>query len=433
MVGMIIAGPLADLWGRKRGLILSLAMCCVVSVIHAVLPLSTSFAFLLVLRIFSGFAAALSIPTAITLAVESVPQNDRLRLIFGIQFMGSLGYLMEAIGVQWFMPHFGEDERDNWRGLCLFVGLPALISLPMVFVIWESPTFLAINGRWNECTASLDAIAWWNGRPRRQQAIPHRVSRIWRSLSFSETRGRTLQALAESYLSILLLLTLIDSARSFFVSGSAYLCKDLFELTRLNQSIPPTTLNIIASLSPLIGLMIGERFIAYGVRNIMMFCCIVAAAALFIVALDAVRTISWLLLLLVLIYKLTYGPTGTCISVMKVEAFPTEFRATAFAAICVVAKLLCALGPTLVEALKSEEAASSWDSRQLTVYIVSLAAFSLVAGILTHWVPITDDEGLALKDFSRLNIDSDSDGDANDAENKKIPEYGTLSSSQPQS
>merc|ERR1719220_1499140 len=123
-----------------------------------------------------------------------------------------------------------------------------------------------------------------------------------------------------------MLLLLIDALRSFFTSGSAYLCKDLFELTRLNRPISPTFLNVIASLSPLVGLIIGERFIWMGVRFIMLWCSVIAAAALVVIAFPCVRNISWLLLAMVLCYKLTFGPMGTCVSLMKVEAFPTEFR-----------------------------------------------------------------------------------------------------------
>mmetsp|Transcript_39961 Transcript_39961/g.127096 ORF Transcript_39961/g.127096 Transcript_39961/m.127096 type:complete len:437 (-) Transcript_39961:116-1426(-) len=433
MVGMIIAGPFADIFGRKRGLLLSLVLICLSSCLHAVLPLSTPVWVILMLRIISGISGAMAIPTGITLAVESSPQESRLRLVFGVSFLGALGYLVEALGVEWFMPHFGEESTDNWRGLCLFIGIPALLSIPTVVRLVESPTFLAVNGRWAECSATLDTISRWNERPRRQQALPRRTSEIWRSLSCSETRGPTLRSLAAAYLGILVLLILIDASRSFFTSGSAYLCKDLFELTRLNNAMSPTTLNVIASLSPLVGLIIGERLVFMGVRTIMFACGFLSAAALVALAFGPIRSTSWLLLTLVLVYKLCYGPMGTCVSLMKVEAFPTEFRATAFSAICVAGKLLCAVGPTLVEALKQEESASSWTSQNLAIYLVSLASASVLSGLLSLQVPAAcGGDGGVLRDFSKVTLDSHAKGEADGSveaftrAQEATPNYGSV-------
>jgi len=430
MVGMIVAGPLADLWGRKRGLVLAQVLICAACCLHAVLPAHIGFGALVVLRLVSGVSGAMGIPTGISLAVESCPQKDRLRLVFGISFLGSLGYLLEAMGIQWFMPHFGEEATDNWRGLCLFCGIPALATLPLVLVLRESPTFLAISGRPQECIDSLDSISYWNGVPRRIEPVQRRTSKIWRRLSISATRGPTLWGLAMHYLPVLVLLVLVDSMRSFFVSGSAYLCKDLFELTRMNQSVSPPFLNIIASISPLVGLIIGERCVWMGVRTIMLGGSVIAAASLAALASEGVRSLSWLLLVLVLCYKLTYGPLGTCVSVMKVEAFPTEFRGTAFAAICVAGKLLCALGPTLVEALKEEEAASSWRPKPLAIYLFSLAAAVLVSGLLALAVPVSGggEEGVPLQDFSKLDgLDSDDEQDLKaKARTASADDYGSV-------
>jgi len=412
MAGMVVAGPLADLWGRKRALALALVMICIVNCLHAVLPLGTSFGVIVVLRIFTGVAGAIGIPTGISLAVESCPQRERLWMVFAITFLGSLGYLIEAVGVEAFMPHFGEEDTDNWRGLCLFCGIPALASLPFVYFLGESPTLLAINGSYIECLESLGTIARWNGQPppgSRPQSSSRRRSTLWRSLTVAETRGTTLWRLAADFLPILVLLVLVDSLRSFFTSGSAYLCKDLFELTRLNDSISPTGLNVIASISPLVGLIIGERLSGFGVKTIMFGSSLIAAGSMVALAFPVVRSISLLLLILVLAYKLTYGPMVTCLALMKVESFPTEFRATAFAAICVAGKLLCALGPTLVEALKKDESASSWDPRNLAGYLFSLAGAVFLSGVLALRVPVASctSEGTPLQDFSECSLEND--------------------------
>lgn len=196
---------------------------------------------------------------------------------------------------------------------------------------------------------------------------------------------------AEYFLPLFLLLIAMDAGRSYFVSGSAYLCKDLFEMMRIEEWLSPTLLNVIASISPLVGLFLGERLVWLGVRPLMFVSCACAASALVLLGMGSVRGRPSLVLTIVLVYKLNYGPTGVCCSLMKVEAFPAEFRATAFAVISLSGKLLCALGPMLVEALKRDELASSWSSQELAVFILSLAGAALVSGILALCVPHSPD------------------------------------------
>merc|ERR1719469_349404 len=95
--------------------------------------------------------------------------------------------------------------------------------------------------------------------------------------------------------------------------------------------------------------------------------------------------------------KLTYGTLGTCVALMKLEAFPTEIRVSAFAIISVAAKLLCALAPTLIEMLKVSEVAESWSSERLTMYIALLLAAVLTTGLMSLFVRTPD--AAPLRDF----------------------------------
>merc|ERR1711976_729102 len=82
---------------------------------------------------------------------------------------------------------------------------------------------------------------------------------------------------------------------------------------------------------------------------------------------------------------------------MKVEAFPTEVRVTAFAIISMVAKVLCAMAPTLIEVLKGSEKAASWSAFHLNLYIGLLGVSVLLSGGLATWVP--SGEAKPLKDY----------------------------------
>lgn len=412
MGGMFISGPMADCFGRKTGLLAGNVLICVSSCLHCVIPLGAPHYTLLGLRLFGGLGAAIVLPTGYTLAAESTPEKDRLTMIFAISFLGSAGYVLEAIGVHFFTPHFGEEDSDNWRGLCLFIGLPALVALPLVWMLSESPTFLATNGRWDACATSLQSMAAWNGMQESEEAPQPRPGSCcrpsWRS---SPVKWPSWRSLAARFLPVMIVLTLMDASKSFFTSGSAYLCKDLFELTRDEQSMSPTALNIIASISPLIGLIIGERLVWAGVRLLMLVWSLIATASLGVLAITRLRSVGWLVLVLVIFFKMTYGPMGTCQAMMKVQAFPTEFRASAFAIICVAGRLLCALGPMLLEALKPREDATSWNPEHLDIYIITLAATALLSGLLVLALPAmrtTKLRSLSSTDLGSLDDEADS-------------------------
>jgi len=89
----------------------------------------------------SGVAGAIQVPAGCVLAVESCPVAARSRLMFGIQMLGCLGYLLDAIFVRVLMPHFGEEPSDRWRAFCLVIGGVALAVLPLAAMLHESPSF----------------------------------------------------------------------------------------------------------------------------------------------------------------------------------------------------------------------------------------------------------------------------------------------------
>lgn len=428
MGGMLISGPLGDCKGRKAALMLANGLICLSSCLHAVVPLTSPTWVLLLLRLLGGLGGAISVPTGYTLAAESTPEELRLQMIFCISFVGNLGYILEALGIQWFMPHFGEQDSDNWRGLCLFIGLPAFAAMPLVWLVSESPSFLASNGRWDECAAALSTIASWNGRPESHAQALEEIKARRKPVAYSAGHWPAWTSLATHYLPVMVVLMLMDASKSFFTSGSAYLCKDLFELTRKHQSLSPTSLNIIASAAPLVGLLIGERFAWAGVRKLMLGWSLIAAASLGVLAIATLRSMAWFLLLTVILFKLAYGPMGTCLAMMKVQAFPTEFRASAFAMICVAGRLVCALGPMLLEALKTQEKARSWNPQHLSVYVVSLAAAALLSGLLVFPIPRACSSIPKLRSLSDINLNCSDDDDVVHSPLGRSAKYGSMRS-----
>jgi len=398
-IGLACAGPFADRFGRKGVLSWSLLGIIATMLATAMLPSTTSAPLVLLLRFLSGFAAAIQVPAGLALAVESCPMASRGQVMFCIMFLGSFGYLIEAFGVQQLMPHFGESEEDHWRKYCIFTASAAALSLPFVSLIYESPCFLAVQGEADKCIEVLDGIARCNGKPPlRQVALPEpmRTEQRERQENKVGTLVEALGATIVKYGYLIIMLCMIDSCRAFFTSGSAYLWKDLVMLIGGGNS---AKINLIASFTPLVGLIIGGRFLHFGVRPVTFWAAAIAAVALGLLTNVSLRTSPLGLLILMMTVKMTYGVVGTTVTLMTVEVFPTEVRVSAISIIGTVSKVLCAYAPTLLELLKGSEQADSWTHRNLNFYILLLLAGVTLMGVLSVFVPGDSGDGVPLEDF----------------------------------
>jgi len=164
--------------------------------------------------------------------------------------------------------------------------------------------------------------------------------------------------------------------------------------------VSPSLLNVIASVSPLIGLLVGNSIVKHlGVRTTCFACSTVAGSALLMLTFSTLRGMPAMLLFLVLATKLTYGPLGTCICLMKLEAFPTEVRTTIFSFISMCGKLLCLLAPTMVEVMRHGEKATDWTDRNLGAYIWCLIVTSVATGVFALFTDGSADERKPLEDY----------------------------------
>jgi len=208
-----------------------------------------------------------------------------------------------------------------------------------------------------------------------------------------------------SYSYLLLILLIVECSRSFFMSGSAYLCKDLFMMA--DSTLSASSLNIIASLTPMVGLVVGSKLVHMGIRRVNLLFCMIASAACMFLTSPVIRSSGSLLLPAVLLFKLSYGPMSACVSLMRVEAFPTEIRTTAFAIVCVVGRVLCMMGPILIETLKGNAHADSWPSDMLNLYLSILALAATLCGVFSMLVHPKMGTGRKLQDFVVLSKDGD--------------------------
>lgn len=132
LVGGIAAGALADRFGRRLPLMLSVLGFSICDGLVAAAP---SFAFILVMRTLFGFFMGAEWTAGTTLAMESWPERSRGIASGILQGSWAIGYLLAAPVYQAVLPVWG------WRGLFVVAVFPALLVLPIRFFVRESADF----------------------------------------------------------------------------------------------------------------------------------------------------------------------------------------------------------------------------------------------------------------------------------------------------
>ena len=129
LAGGVVAGSMADRWGRKLPLMLSLVWFAVFDGLVALAP---SFAWVIALRTVFGFGMGAEWTAGSTLAMESWPERSRGLASGILQGSWAIGFLLAALVSAVVVPAFG------WRALFVVAVAPALLALPIRWLVPES-------------------------------------------------------------------------------------------------------------------------------------------------------------------------------------------------------------------------------------------------------------------------------------------------------
>ena len=126
LAGGLVAGWVADRWGRKLPLMLSLVWF---AVFDAAIYFAPSFAWLLVLRTLFGFGMGAEWTAGTALAMESFPPRGR-RFASGLLQAGwPVGFLLAAATAYFVVPAWG------WRAMFLIAAVPAVLVIPIRMLV----------------------------------------------------------------------------------------------------------------------------------------------------------------------------------------------------------------------------------------------------------------------------------------------------------
>lgn len=150
VVGNFLVGILADRFGRKWPLTISIVIQLTFGVLCAVSPWFESF---LAFRALIGIATGGSMCTSFVLIMEYVGLKWRTLVGILYQLPFCLGHML--LGV------IAYSFRD-WRIMQVAITIPSVFLLLYVFFIPESPRWLVMKGRLDEAIAVLENAAMYN-------------------------------------------------------------------------------------------------------------------------------------------------------------------------------------------------------------------------------------------------------------------------------
>ncbi len=133
MVGAMLAGPIADRFGRKPTLLISVALFGLFSLLSA---WANSLTMLVLLRFFTGIGIGGAMPTTVALTSDYTPDRWRASTVMFI-FTGNTigGFFAGQIAAQ-VLPGWG------WQGIFYVGGVVPLVLLAvLIFALPESPQF----------------------------------------------------------------------------------------------------------------------------------------------------------------------------------------------------------------------------------------------------------------------------------------------------
>ena len=195
LIGCIIGGALAGVvsksWGRKAGLFIA-ALSFLLSAIGAwkpevfnvfgVLPVYS----FVIYRIIGGFGVGLASMISPMYIAEIAPAKIRGKLVSFNQFAIIFGMLVIYF-VNYIIAGKGDEQwltTEGWRWMFFSGVIPALIFFILLFIVPETPRYLAMKGRDEKALKVLEKIGGKEDAPAVLASIKstlHETSRPWLS------------------------------------------------------------------------------------------------------------------------------------------------------------------------------------------------------------------------------------------------------------
>ncbi len=170
LIGALVAGALSDKFGRKKLLLLSAFLFAVTSIGNALAP---TFFIFIAWRILGGVAIGLASNLSPMYIAEIAPAQMRGRLVSINQLTIVIGVLAAQL-INWYLvrnlPAGATDEfiqnswygQNGWRWMFALTAAPSILFFLGMFLVPESPRWLAKKGKPENAKAILKKIGGEN-------------------------------------------------------------------------------------------------------------------------------------------------------------------------------------------------------------------------------------------------------------------------------
>jgi AAHS family 4-hydroxybenzoate transporter-like MFS transporter len=327
-IGSICMGLMADMFGRKKIMIASVALFGVLSLCTV---LVTSIEQLLILRPLTGFGLGAALPLTFVMANEFAPPRFRARMIAAMACGFAVGAASGGLLQAEMVPYFG------WQGI-FFIGgvVPLVLAIALAFFLPESVRYLAARGG-------------------RSEEIARILTRIDPKLSFAPGTEFVLPAEPKKKGPKPIQLFAGGLAATTVLLWLTYLMT-LASMNTLNNWLP-VVLNT-AGLEQSQALRVTTLFQFGGIAGVLLLGVLadrfgypkvlIAAflgVALFVAATGSLGADAWLLAVAVAGTGFCLVGANNTLSAFATTLYPTEVRATGVSWASSVGRLLGAIGP----------------------------------------------------------------------------------------
>lgn len=339
LVGGFAAGWLADRFGRKHVLNVSIAIYALLTI-----PIFfvNSFDMFAVCRIVSGMGVGAVIPLSVTLASEYAPTEHRGKFVTLTKMFMMLGWVLAGLVAMFVVPRFG------WRFCYLIGGFPALYALFMHFCIPESAHWLVRKGRREEAAKIFNKINSFLDEPRTASYVPQEIEAPVDE-SGAQGKGQLGALVSRKYLRVTLGIWLVAFSTCSLSYGltnwmptalahSGYSMSSSYALTTLMNALGCLGAVFAGFMADKVG-RIRSTYIAVGMS-------VVAVLFLSVCGFG----FGWMIPSVVLMgFTINYAFTTP--QPITIEVYPTEIRATGQACTTTVARVGGMITPLLIGGL----------------------------------------------------------------------------------
>ena len=329
LLGAAGFGRLADRYGRRRVLIVTVACDALFGVLSVFSP---DFTILLILRFLTGAAVGGTLPVDYAMMAEFLPAKNRGRWLVFLEGFWAVGTLIVALAA-WGTSLAG--VADAWRYIFAVTAFPAVLGLGLRFLVPESPLYLLRSGRSEEAKAVVNRMLVTNGR------APLDAGTGLFQPDAAKGQGIFSPALRQRSIMILAIWFLVSvSYYGVFTWMPAKLAGDGFGFVRGYGFL------VLVALAQIPGYALA----AYGVEKwgrkptLIGFCLLSALGCLLFTLASAGAMIAASLLIMSFALLGTWG----ALYAYTPELYPTESRATGMGAAGAMARLGGLLAPSLL-------------------------------------------------------------------------------------